>query len=244
MYKLLVADDEEKLLVGLCSYYPWKDLGFEIVAKVRNGKEALSYVEAYPVDVILSDISMSEMTGIELAEVVQKQYPDIIIVFLSGYADFRYAQKAMSYGVREYILKPVKTDEIKRVFTAIKETLDFKRQAEKEPAGYYVNVIDRINHYISVHLSDASLERAAELVNLNANYVSTLYKQRTGRTFSEMLLRLRMEEAEKLLSKPELKIYQIADTLGYENAKNFSRAFRSYFGYSPRDLRISNTRRE
>lgn len=240
MYKLLVADDEEKLLMGLCSFYPWGDLGFEIVAKARNGKEALEYVETHPVDVVFSDISMPEMTGLELAEVMQKRHPDVIVIFLSGYADFKYAQKAMSYGVKEYILKPVKTDELKRVFTLVKESLDIKGQGEQEPVSYYDNVIDRVNQYITVHVSDASLEKAAELVSLNANYLSTLYKQRTGRTFTEMLLKVRMETAKKLLSKPEYKIYEIADQLGYENAKNFSRAFRSCYGYSPRELRTGS----
>lgn len=243
MYKLLVADDEEKLLTGLCSYYPWGDLGFQIAARVRNGKEALEYMERYSVDVVLTDISMPVMDGIQLAEQVRKRWPEVMVIFLSGYADFKYAQKAISYGVKEYILKPVKMEELKQVFTVVRKALDFRGEDSGEDLGYYDNVIDRVNHYIGNHMADANLEQAAKLVNLNANYLSTLYKQRTKRTFSEELLRVRMEAARRQLSKPEYRIYQIAEALGYENARNFSRAFKNYFGYSPREQRMGGMER-
>ncbi len=110
MYRLLVADDEKKLLSGLCDFYPWKELGFQIVARAENGQEVLEYLSRNPVDVVFTDISMPVMSGMELAEILYREYPEVKVVFLSGYADFKYAQQALKFGVSDYVLKPVKTD--------------------------------------------------------------------------------------------------------------------------------------
>ena len=96
MYRLLVADDEKKLLSGLCDFYPWKELGFQIVARAENGQEVLEYLSRNPVDVVFTDISMPVMSGMELAEILYREYPEVKVVFLSGYADFKYAQQACS----------------------------------------------------------------------------------------------------------------------------------------------------
>ena len=100
MYRLLVADDEKKLLSGLCDFYPWKELGFQIVARAENGQEVLEYLSRNPVDVVFTDISMPVMSGMELAEILYREYPEVKVVFLSGYADFKYAQQALKFGLR------------------------------------------------------------------------------------------------------------------------------------------------
>lgn len=240
MYRLLVADDEKRLLSGLCEYYPWNELGFTIVARAENGQKALDYIHTQPVDVVLTDIEMPVMSGTRLAEILHEEYPHIKVVFLSGYADFKYAQQALRFGVKDYILKPVKTDELKRVFSKLQKELD-SVNAEKSPdekeEGYYKGIIKCVTHYIDTNLADASLEEAAGRVGLSPGYLSGLYRQETGMTFTEYLLKVRMEKARELLAVPGSYMYEIAEVLGYGNPKNLSRAFKSYYGYSPRDYR-------
>lgn len=248
MYRLLVADDEKRLLSGLCEFYPWSDLGFTIVARAENGQKALDYIHSQPVDVVLTDIDMPVMSGTRLAEILHEEYPDIKVVFLSGYADFKYAQKALRAGVKDYILKPVKTDELKRVFLSLRQELDEAvsesvkdpedsvLQTEKEQ-GYYAGIIKCVAHYIETNLATASLEEAAQRVSLSPGYLSSLYKQETGMTFTESVLKVRMEKARELLAVPGSYMYEIAERLGYGNPKNLSRAFKAYYGYSPRTYR-------
>lgn len=241
MYRLLVADDEKKLLTGLCDFYPWKDLGYKIVARVENGQQALDYIVRNPVDVVFTDISMPVMSGLELAEILHREYPKIKVVFLSGFSEFQYARQALRYGVQDYILKPVKTDELRKIFSELRQKMDAERgEVSPETPGYYKNIVKIVEGYIRSTLKTANLDEAALLVNLSAGYLSTLYKKETGITFSDYVLKARMEKAKELLLCPEYRTYDISERLGYENPKNFSRAFKAYYGVSPREFRVSS----
>ena len=238
MYRLLVADDEKKLLRGLCDFYPWDELGYQIVARVENGKQALEYIAKHPVDVVLTDISMPIMTGIELAGEIFREYSSVNVILLSGYSEFEYAQQAIRYGVYDYILKPVKTEELCRIFRSLKLQLDHEEKEYTDP-GYYKNIVEIVNRYVRSNLQSANLESAALLVNLSIGYLSVLYKKEAEMTFSDYVLQSRMEKSKELLRNPSYKIYEIAENLGYENPKNFSRAFKEYYGMTPRDFRLN-----
>lgn len=238
MYRLLVADDEKKLLRGLCDFYPWDELGYQIVARAENGKQALEYIAKQPVDVVLTDISMPIMTGIELAGEIFREYPSVRVILLSGYSEFEYAQQAIRYGVYDYILKPVKTEELCRIFHSLKLQLDHEEKEDTDP-GYYKNIVEIVNRYVRSNLQSVNLESAALLVNLSIGYLSVLYKKETGMTFSDYVLQSRMEKSKELLRNPSYKTYEIAANLGYENPKNFSRAFKEYYGMTPRDFRLN-----
>ncbi|MBS6645985.1 MAG: response regulator [Clostridiaceae bacterium] len=239
MYNLIVVDDEKKLLSGLCDYYPWNDLGYQIVARLTDGQKALQYIRNYPVDVVLTDISMPNLNGIGLAEIIKREYPQIRVILLSGYADFKYAQQAIRFNIKGYLLKPVKLDELKQVFTTVKEELDktVKSEDGEEPDSYYQSIIGRVQKYVRANLSDANLKTAAEQVNLSPSYLSVLFSQNMGISFTDYLLQMRMESAKQLLDSPDYKIYDIASIVGYKSPKNFSRAFSLYYGYSPREYR-------
>lgn len=237
MYKLGIVDDEPKLLSGLCSYYPWNELGYEITAQLHNGKEVLKFLQNDYLDVVFTDISMPEMNGIELARALYEEFPDIAVVFLSGYADFKYAQQALKYEVFDYILKPVKYDDIVQVFSQLKNKLDDKRSHMEEAEGYYEQIVAQVNKYTEENITSATLKDAAQKVNMSPGYLSSLYKKYTGRTFSDYLTYSRMEYAKKLLLDIHLKTYNVAEILGYEDPKNFTRAFKSYYGKTPREFK-------
>lgn len=239
MYKLLIADDEFEIRNGLSSYFPWEEIGFEIVGIVENGIEALDFIEKHPVDVLLTDIRMSELTGIEIAKHLDEQKSPIHIVFLSGYKDFDYAQQAIQYGVKFYMTKPTKYNELVAVFTKIKSQLDEKYLTFKADSIDFNHdkVIEKISSYVNEHYQQASLEGASQLVHLNPVYISKYFKEKTGRNFSDYVVEVKMEKAAIFLKNPEYKIYEISEMVGYSNAKNFTRTFRKYFGKTPREYR-------
>lgn len=132
LYRMIIGDDERVILDSLMKYVDWKSLGFEVVALVEDGKEAIDILKAEKIDVVLCDIMMHEVSGLDVAEYVSDEKLDCEIVLLSGYQDFDYARRAISYNVNEYLLKPINLSTVESVFRKIKEKLDTKYQKKQE----------------------------------------------------------------------------------------------------------------
>ena len=130
-YKVLVADDEEEILQSICRKIKWEKYGFEVVETFSNGREVMEFLETREADIVITDIRMPFMDGIELAKNVNEHYPHIKVIIISGYGEFNYAKEAMSYGVSDYILKPVNAKEIGAVLQKTKEMLDREREVKK-----------------------------------------------------------------------------------------------------------------
>lgn len=235
MYKLALIDDEPLILNGLCYYYPWNELGFEIAFSSENGMNFLEAIKnGLHVDVVLCDISMPKPDGIELAKTLSEDYPDIIVVFLTGHADFSYAQLAVHYNIFEYLLKPVKFDDIVSTFKKIKLVMD-KRNGVY--VSEYNSMIQKIHNIAKENIKNASRRLIASEMRMSESYLSFLYKKQTGRNLNDFLRELRMEVAMDKLINTDMKIYEIAEMVGYSNPKNFSRAFSQHFDKSPREIR-------
>ena len=240
MYQLLIVDDEESIRTGLAECYPWQEMGFSVPVTFADGRHALDYIRENPVHAVLSDIRMPLMDGLELARQAVEHKPGLQVVLLSGYADFAYAQTAIRFGVKAYLLKPVDYDALMEAFAAVRENLDriHGRLPDKQDTpGYYDQLIDKAREYICAHLADATLEATADEVGLSPNYLYRIFKKKVGGTFSEYLLESRMKRAAELLEDPSVRIYEIAEIVGYDNPKNFSRAFKAYYAKTPREFR-------
>lgn len=109
--KLMIVDDEKIMLKGLLETYDWEKMGFEVIGSAMNGEDALTLIQQTPPDVVLTDICMKRMDGIQLMEETKKTNPEICFVVLSAYKDFEYAKEACRLGAISYLLKPV-TDEM------------------------------------------------------------------------------------------------------------------------------------
>lgn len=120
MLRVLLVDDEPFILQGLKLLIDWEQEGFEIAATAENGKEALAFLKKEKVDLVIADIKMPEMSGLELLEHIRKErISDAYFVILSGYAEFNYAQQAMRNACTEYLLKPVDKEILLRVLAKI-----------------------------------------------------------------------------------------------------------------------------
>lgn len=134
MYTVVFADDEVELRQAILQRIDWEGLGFSVVADAENGVEALEAVEQHEPDLLITDIRMPLMTGIELARRVREVCPATQIVFLSGYDDFGYAQEATRYNVISYLLKPISAAELSEELGHIRAKMD-ARLEELRHAG-------------------------------------------------------------------------------------------------------------
>lgn len=240
MYELLIADDETNSRTILASCFPWDEQGFHVCGQANNGAEVLDFLKEHTVHVILSDISMPVMDGIGLAkELSQRSLPRPIIVFLSAYSDFKYAQEAIKYGVRYYVLKPTNFSELKDIFSTIRKELDalYELSPVQEEYSSSDQIISRVLQYCAQNYQEGTLSNLAELMYLNPSYLSQLIKQKTSKTFSDLLNESRMKQAALLLKDPDAKVYNISTQIGYVNPNNFARAFKAYWGVTPTEYR-------
>ena len=123
MFELLIVDDEKFILENLATTYPWEQLGIGAVHTASSANEALKLLELYSIHILITDIRMPRISGLELLDMVKNVSPKTKCILLSGYSDFQYAQKALSAGAGAYLLKPVKTKELLSTVSSIIEQI-------------------------------------------------------------------------------------------------------------------------
>lgn len=239
MYKLLIADDEVTIRTSLASFFPWEKEGFEVVGTCADGKEVIQFITENRVDVILIDIRMPHVTGIDVAQYIFENKMKIKVVLLSAHGEFTYAQASMRYGVQYYVLKPTKYEELSQVFSELHAQLDIDYEVYIRNNDEDIDIVERIKKYIDINYVDASLEGISELFHLNLYYVSHLFKRKTNMNFLEYLTKVRMEKASQLLVNSDLLVSEICSHVGYTDPRSFSKAFKKYFGVSPREYKNS-----
>ncbi len=159
MYTIVVADDEEELRKAILRKMDWSGIGFEVVGEAENGVEALELVEKKEPDLLLTDIRMPFISGIELARQVREVRPATQIVFLSGYDDFTYAQQAIQYNIISYLLKPISMEELTGALIQVRQKMDkqFAEFADIRQAGE-----GEINYLIPLLLDDMQTDYSQE----------------------------------------------------------------------------------
>ena len=241
MYEMLIVDDEINSRNILATCFPWDEIGFHVCGQASDGREALSFIKEHLVHVIFTDISMPVMNGIELAKAVcELKGHRPLIVFLSAHDDFKYAQDAIRYGVRYYILKPSSFQELREAFRTIHKELDGKYQVTSSSSADSADeTIKKVLDYCEKNYREGTLTELSEKLFLNPSYLSQLIKQKTSLNFSDHLLDIRMKKAALFLKDPSVKIYNISNMVGYINPNNFTRAFKTYYGVTPTEYRTN-----
>lgn len=169
MFKVLIVDDEPFVRKGLALLIKWEEHGFAICGEAENGKKAVSKIEQLKPDVVITDVRMPEMDGLELIKhQVEYMKTTVKFIILSGYDDFKYAQTAIKYGVRQYILKPIEQEELISILNNLHNELTeemHRKEAYNEELSRYTRAIanDAINMILKGDKSAENLERAKSL---------------------------------------------------------------------------------
>ncbi|RSJ63712.1 response regulator transcription factor [Streptococcus gordonii] len=239
MYSIMIVEDEYLVRQGIASLVNYEQFGMQVIAQAENGREAWKKFQENPADILLTDINMPQMNGLELAKLVREQAPKCHIVFLTGYDDFDYARTAIKLGADDYLLKPFSKDDVEEMLAKVQTKLDKERKKAQ-----IQNLVDQGQHSeleeaIHERLADSelSLKNLAFQLGFSPSYLSVLIKKELGLPFQDYLIQERMKKAKLLLLTTDLKIYEIAEQVGFEDMNYFSQRFKQVVGLTPRQFK-------
>ena len=238
---LLLVDDEVIEIEALEVSIPWKQMGFSCIFHSYNIKEAKKILTTQDIHLMISDIEMPHGSSLELLKWTRENCPHVVCILFTCHADFSYAKQAVHSQAFDYLLKPINPVEIECVVKRAIQKMNLSHvntaAAENGPDSA-ATAIDKVIKYIKNHPSEnPSREKLAEIVHLNPDYLSRLFRKQTGATLSDYITATKMETAKRLLLESHQNIGRIAADLGYTNFSYFSKKFREHTGVSPMEFR-------
>ena len=261
MIRLLIADDEKLEREALAELVQ-RRFEREVVLEVaENGRKAADTAVLWGADLILMDIEMPGMSGLDAARAVQAQRPSCRVIFVTAYSLFQYAHEAVHLGACDYLLKPVDPDEleasVRRAMRQIEterkleelaaarpqpEQTETEEEAEDAPEesenSQTALVMAHVRRYLEDnYMFDLSLDSVGEILHISPAYLSAQFKKYQKMNFLDCLTELRINAAKELLADPFRSSAEVASMVGYEDASYFARAFKKRTGMTPTQYR-------
>lgn len=250
--KILIVEDENNIRNGIVNILK---TGLAIPLKLKdceNSTLALAISETYYPDLVITDIVMPDMSGLDLISRLKERGLCQNFIILSGHDNFSYAQQAIRYGVIDYLLKPLEKEQlialVQKVYTnqlntkASNGSLSFNRldyfQWELNIADMPASLKQIISYIQKNCMQDISLQSISENLFFHSSYISALINKYTGHSFTYLLDFIRIRKAAELLvSEPDMSIAEISDLVGYSNERRLYAAFQKRFTTTPGDFR-------
>lgn len=250
MYRVFLADDEPWVLLGLKNMIDWRENNFVICGEATDGFKAWERICNTRPDLVLSDIQMPGINGIELISRIREEGLDTEVVIISGYSEFEYAREGLKYGCADYLLKPVDEEELIKCLRKIEERRRRKEGERSQEAGIIERpvtegwqsesgIAQAMLRYMQEHYGKVTQQRLAEEFNMSVSAVSQVIKRNTKKSYSEHLLSIRMQAAQELLRSSGDGIETIAEKVGYGDYFYFMKVFKKATGISPSAFRKS-----
>lgn len=239
MVTVFIVEDELNIRNSIRDFVEQEVSGFKVIGEAADGAEATVRLEREAPDLLITDIRMKGMDGLELIERIHQSYPDMKILIISAHGEFEYAQKALRFGADDYLLKPINRLQLTLFLNKVRDELaPLSSSGDTENAKQERLVIRTIKQRVAERLHEPiTLQAIAQEVHMNHRYLSTLFKAETGINFSDFIESCRMDKAKKLLKESNLKIYEIAGLCGYASAKHFMVVFKQAAGCTPSEYR-------
>lgn len=248
MYKVLIIDDEHFIREGMLSIIPWHEYDCEIIGEAENGAEGLEKIIKLKPDIVFTDIRMPKKNGLDMIAEIKSINQDMQVVILTGYREFEYAQQAVRLGVLRFLLKPSKISQIKEaVEDAVKNLMLLPavpsiRSGQINDADKGIDkpqfIVNQALAYIHTYYhKKLDLQTVADALCISTWHLCKLLKKQTGDSFIDILNQVRVEKAKELLVKSNLKIYEIAEKVGYVDTAYFSKTFKKLVHLTPNDYR-------
>ncbi|MEK3796564.1 response regulator [Paenibacillus sp. FSL R7-0204] len=253
MWKVLLVEDEVFVRESVREIIAWEELGFTVSGEAGNGAEALEMIRGDTPDLVISDIVMPEIDGVELLRRTREEGFDSRFVMLTCMNDFENVRLAMEYGASNYILKlSMSVNSLRDTLRKISGELEKNRKVEPDspqeskvspPAHEEITShpeIQKILHYLHEHYAeDITVKSMSQYVMMAENYVSTLFKKKTGHTLIHYLHRVRVDQAIRLLTGSDLPVYEIGNRVGFVSDNYFIKIFKRLTAQTPSQYRYN-----
>lgn len=263
MYRVVIVEDSPLLRAGMIHTLDWPSVNCQIVGSAGDGLEGLALIGSTKPDIIITDVRMPGLSGLEMVEQAMLNGSRASVVFVSGYDDFQYAQKALKLGAVEYLVKPLedgktysairsacakvderrRLDELQRRLDAVEDSKVkiFQRyldSSENIKSEYTQQAID----YIAQHYGeDINVRSIANALAISESHLSKVFKDTLHSTIGEYLTHYRVTEACKMLQDSRNKVYEVAVRCGYRDQRYFSVIFKRIMGMTPNEFRTHNS---
>ena len=257
MIHLLIADDEKLERDALTEMVSSRfDEHQMVLQTAENGRKAADTAILWGADLILMDIEMPGMSGLDAARAILAQRPACRVIFVTAYSLFQYAHEAVHLGACDYLLKPVDPDELEASIRRAIRQIETERKLEmlapvqpepertdaagpEEPdSSRNAMVMDHVRRYLEDnYMFDISLDSVSEILHISPAYLSAQFKKYQKMNFLDCLTELRINAAKELLADPFRSSAEVASMVGYEDSSYFARAFKKRTGETPTQYR-------
>jgi YesN/AraC family two-component response regulator len=249
--KILIAEDEANIAKGIGAILQTNTPHKHRIVFAENGLEALRLAEAFNPDLVISDIRMLHMNGIEFIENLKGQNPSCKVIIISGYSNFEYAQRALRVGAMDYLLKPIDKERLLELVDKVRGELNNKIASEINSVltnhEYFNLDFDKEEYPRSLkkiiaflkknYMLDVSLQMIGKELMLHPNYISSLVNKHLKVSLNYIINYIRLLKSCELLSTTDMSIAEISYIVGYNNERRIYSAFRKNLNSSPGDFR-------
>ena len=247
MLKVLVVDDEAVVRRGIVLGVDWTGLGCVVVGEAGNGEEGIALARRFSPGLIVTDIRMPRMDGIEMMNRLREEGCRAHAIVLTAYSDFSYARSALKFGADDYLLKPFRDQEL---LNAVKKIVTREREDDPLRPGNLMPLVKgdkgkyvmEAMHYIALHYGDydISITAIADSLGVSEGHLSHVFKKETSYTVTGYLTRYRVHMALHLLRDCRMKVYEVAQQVGYRDVTYFGSTFKKLTGMSPSEYQDSS----
>lgn len=237
--KILIVEDEQRAREGLKQMIQSLSSGYEVVGMTGYGQNALEMMPVLKPDVVMTDIKMPFMSGLDFIRLARARNMDTAFIIVTAFADFEFAKESISLGVVEYILKPVSAEELKKALQRVRDAKSVHHEAgygwkksshlrEQYPEAHplVLKVLDIIENSYAGKISQ---KQTAELLGVSSEYLSYLFKKNIGKNFAKFLQEYRIEQAKYRLRTGE-EPSMVPFSVGFSDTKYFNKVFREVEG--------------
>ncbi len=248
--KVLIVEDEEIIRLGLVNTIDWLGMQCSVVGSAADGQTGLEMILELQPDIVMTDIKMPRMNGIDMLEKAQRSV-SFYSILLTSYAEFEYAQRAISLRAYEYLLKPLDEEKLARVIARIHQDAQAQRRQDALPAMPEEVSTPVLPEDLSTGdpLIDAALRRIASSSHerlsidsiagelfISPSYLSRRFKSVMGRTFLDVLNLHRIQLSIRMIREGATSVSSISEKTGFSDYKHFCNVFKRYTGMTPSEF--------
>ena len=237
MYTVYLVDDEKLMVESVVSSVNWTDNGFEVVGYNTDPSYAKGEILSLKPDLIISDLKMPRLDGIELIKALKEAGADFEVIMLSAFAEFEASRHFFLLGGMDYLLKPLDLSEATIVLEQVARKIAAKTSGEKprtELISTGVRSFDELVSYVAENFAKKiSLESLSRQFGLSPTYICSLFSKHYSCTMTIFLTNIRMREAVKMLTETKYPLKEVAMLSGYTDYYYFCRVFKLFYGIAP-----------